>query len=107
MLHHYFVPRLFLTFLCVNENRGGEWKQCKTNKQTNKQKQHVVYLLWRFNPPSSHLPRNLVTLGVMLQSNGEVSPVVELPEGGWLCWTLLESTCLWRTRNLRIKEQGS
>ena len=55
------------------------------------------------NPPSSHLPRNLVTLGVMLKSNGEVSPVIELSEGGWLCWTLFESTCLWRTRNLRIK----
>ena len=48
----------------------------------------------------SHLPCYLIALGIMFQSDGKVSTVVELPKGGGLSRTLLECTCLWRGRHL-------
>ena len=47
-----------------------------------------------------YLPCNFVPLGVVFESNGKVSTVIELPEGSRLCWTLLEGAGLRRTLDL-------
>lgn len=53
-----------------------------------------------------YLPGDAIALGVMLQSNGEISTLVELPKRRGSGWTLFESSGCRRTNHLTGKREA-